>query len=181
MIAHSLMDSIVDAFVPLINSIKLEVKNVDDLVTGVVADSAPRASDDCVPATSPLGGRAYLLSSSPDEDLENKELGGHLHASSTKYGLQSTVQWCQRALLKVITRVVHFKELRRRRKFSSLMQTLLRISYTRHRVVHLARLLGSKNEIIGHLRKRLVAGELATQLGDVQGIPPITIIGLEIC
>jgi magnesium transporter len=188
MIAHSLMDSIVDAFMPLINSIELEVKNVDDLVTGVGADPLeghPQASDDYLPAPSPhwlgrpLGGWASHMSRSPGEKLENKELGGPLPASSTKHSAYTIKRWCQRAPLNAITRLVRFEDLRRRRKLSSLMQTLLRMSRTRRRVVHLARLLGSKNEIIGRLRKRLIPGELAAQLGDVQGIPSIAIIALE--
>jgi Mg2+ and Co2+ transporter CorA len=89
------------------------------------------------------------------------------------------VRWRQCVSLKTITWLLRFIERQRRRKLSPLMQTLLRMSRVRRRVILLARLLGSKNEIIGHLRKRLVAGELAIRLGDVQGTISIVIITLE--
>jgi len=171
----------VDAFIPLIDSIELEVENVDDLVTGMNTNSDQdhaSASGDLKPT--PLGRRLWRLrkmwtsreASPADEKLGDKESGGP--TPSAGYRLRSApfaiIRWCKRvpSKLKAIVQLVWFVGRRRRRKTSSLMHTLLKISHTRHRVVHLARLLAPKSEIIGHLRKRLAVGELSTHLGDVQ-------------
>ena len=186
------MDSIVDAFIPLINSIEPEVESVDDLVTGIGAgaefhEGRAVTPGDHVPVSPtrqvepPGKDRASRRASSPNENLDNKELSGPLPTSSATPGprpAHTIIRWCQQisSKLKAITRRVPFLRLRRQRKVSSLMQTLLKMSHTRRKVILLTRLLGPKNEIIGHLRKRLLAGELATQLGDVQGILSTAII-----
>lgn len=190
MIAHGLLDSMVDAFIPLIDSIELEVENVDDLVTGMNTNSDhASASGDLKPP--PSGRRLWRLrkmwtsskASPPDEKLGDKESGEPLPTPSAGYRLRSApfaiVRWCQRVPFK-LKATMQLVGRRRRRKTSSLMHTLLKMSHTRHRVVHLARLLAPKSEIIGHLRKRLAVGELSTHLGDVQGIPSIAVIVLEL-
>jgi Mg2+ and Co2+ transporter CorA len=187
----------VDAFIPLIYSIELEVENVDDLVTGMNTDSdqdhASASSDLKPPSSRRWFWRPQICKmwtsrkASPlAENLGDKESGGPLPTPSARHRLRFTpfaiVRWCQRvpSKLKATMQLVHFVGRRRRPKPSSLMQTLLKMSHTRRRVVHLARLLAPKSEIIGHLRRRLAAGELSTHLGDVQGIPSIAVIVLEL-
>lgn len=177
------MDSIVDAFMPLINSIELEVESVDDLVsgmdgefrdgsvqppTGVVIKSSPRwlerLSEKWVDPPLPA----------VDHNTEKEKEGTSNPTDRPIYAeflrmLSFTERWSRRLILRFLGIFVKIFKLERRRKTSPRMQTLLKMSRTRRMVILLARLLGPKIEIIGHLRKRFMIGELAAELGDVQG------------
>lgn len=175
------MDSIVDAFMPLINSIELEVENVDDLVSGmggefrdadvqppgVVMKSSPRwlerLSEKWVDPPLPTVG----LNTEEKEHTSNPT--DRPSYAEFRRMLSYTERWSRRLILRFLGTFVKIFKLERRRKTSPRMQTLLKMSRTRRMVILLARLLGPKIEIIGHLRKRFMIGELAAELGDVQG------------
>lgn len=173
------MDSIVDAFIPLINSIEIEIENVDDLVSGMgdeFQDSESRAQPEIVAISPPHWlerlSEKWNYPNPPEDDESGEKNATATHGKrfgKIRCAVSIGRQWCLRVALVTFTRIVRLMKLGQRRKISSRMHALLKMSRTRRMVVLLARLLAPKSEIIGHLRKRLMTGELAAQLGDVQG------------
>ncbi|KAF8310993.1 hypothetical protein DL93DRAFT_2140147 [Clavulina sp. PMI_390] len=179
LIAHALMDSIVDAFMPLMDSIEAEVESVDDLVSGTTANiqqSYGLVDADVVTVTDPtwLVDLTAKWTDWPDRDIAFNEKGT-ISVSEPKREIDHPAVPARRAIphfrhqiLRLLRLIVRILKLQKRRKVSTRMQTLLKLSHTRRMVVVLTRLLGSKSEILGHLRKRFAVGEVAAQLSDVQ-------------
>lgn len=176
------MDSIVDAFMPLINSFEVEVESVDDLVSGMAnefRDVGPHTLPETVTLSAPQWLERLSDKWTPplftiDDDVgekttTSKRLSG-AYFTNIRFAVSASKRWCRRAMLASLTYLVRILKLERRRKLSSRMQTLLKMSRTRRIIILLARLLGPKSEILGHLRKRFMNGELAAQLSDVQGL-----------
>lgn len=188
------MDSMVDSFAPLLRKIDQEVEGVDSLITNLKSTlEAPPPSDITIAA-----GSSDAIEQKVDE-LEKVE---KTESPAPSMPLASRVQFKLPPRLhswktRFRSRLWHLvpKRMRRYPKEKPVVpepptrlatfQTLLRMANTRRLVTSLGRLLATKSEVIGQLRKRLrgaggdavdwdegdMAGgqEVGIYLGDVQG------------
>lgn len=180
-IGHGLMDSMVDAFIPIIDSIELEVEGVDDLVSGMGDDFDVHNPEPAIETKPDLPSWLNKLSEkweqparNPSADIDEKLTSekGNWPSNTTFQSAQDKLSQGRHLVRKLVLHTLHWvvrTKQGRVRKQSSRMRTLLRMSRTRRMVILLARLLAPKNEILGHLRKRLAIDDLGTQFGDVQG------------
>lgn len=184
-ISHGLMDSMVDAFVPIIRKIDKEVEGVDALITN------PQGSLESVPPSEvTIQADSQDLVKKKIEELEKVDSptssSGH-----TRPGLLSRLRIPKLRLRHRLWSLLK-RTGRRKEKLAkplgrlATFQTLLRMANTRRLVTSLGRLLATKSEVIGQLRKRLhgsagnmvdwdegdMAGgqEVGIYLGDVQGV-----------
>ena len=185
------MDSMVDSFVPLLRKIDREVEGVDSLITNLKSTlESPPPSDITIAAGSSdaieqkVGELEKVESPAPSGPLASRvqfKLPPRLHNWKTR--LRS---WLWHLLPK---RMRHYPKEKpvvpEPPTRLATFQTLLRMANTRRLVTSLGRLLATKSEVIGQLRKRLrgaggdavdwdegdMAGgqEVGIYLGDVQG------------
>ncbi|CAG7851537.1 SubName: Full=Related to MNR2-Manganese resistance protein {ECO:0000313/EMBL:CCA67453.1} [Serendipita indica DSM 11827] len=174
-VAHGVMDSIVDAFFPVLNEIEKEVERVEELVTGLdeqkdtehLAIDSPEggSSETALNGESNASPDAEKKGSSPDL-VEEKDATRHikLSARSRRRGMWKQVRrvlvWC-------------WQRIRRKKTLedSTLardMRRLRRMTATRRLVTTLGRLLSSKYEVVAQVRKRLAGQEVSIYMGDVQ-------------
>jgi hypothetical protein len=165
-IAHGLIDSVVDAFSPLIKLIEKEVDSVDSMVLGLEDEAVARA---LVQIDNSVG--VPSIPSETDATLIDEK-------STRTSGREGPVYSRLNDRLRGIVG-------RRRQKKpapdpppSKTLTTLLRMTSTRRLVTALTRLLTRKGEVVSQLRKRLLlrgassesSMEVGVYLGDVQGI-----------
>lgn len=187
-ISHGLMDSIVDAFAPVIHKIDREVEGVDSLITNLKShlESVPQSEITIV------GGSSDAIEEKVGE-LEKSERAPPA-ATRVQFKLPQRLHtWKSQARSWMWSMLP--KRMRRRSGEKVVLpepptklatfRTLLRMANTRRLVTSLGRLLATKSDVIGQLRKRLqgtngnavdwdegdMAGgqEVGIYLGDVQG------------
>lgn len=193
-ISHGLMDSMVDSFVPLLRKIDREVEGVDSLITNIKGTfEAPPPSDVTIVAGASDATELEIDELKEDEKTSPASSIPPL-ASRVEFRLPPRLHsWKTRFR----SRLWHLlpKRMRRYPREKAVVpkpptrlatfQTLLRMANTRRLVTSLGRLLATKSEVIGQLRKRLrgagadavdwdegdMAGgqEVGIYLGDVQG------------
>jgi magnesium transporter len=169
-ISHGLMDSMVDAFAPMIQKIDREVEGVDSLITNLNShlESVVPQSEITIVAGS---------SDAIEEKAEELEKSEKPAPPTSRVQFKLPLRLRRRSKEKAVvpeppTKLATFR-------------TLLRMANTRRLVTSLGRLLATKSEVIGQLRKRLqgtngnavdwdegdMAGgqEVGIYLGDVQG------------
>ena len=189
-IAHGLLDSIVDAFFPLVRYVDGEVDEIDSLTIDPSTDPrATPASLDSSPASS--------ITDDPDTyEMDEKLI---LPAVTRKKALSrwrrpakapsilppspSRSYWSMRPNLHLPTYLVYLRlfflptSSATPRKHETAGQTvydrstmLRRMMMTRKLVTGLSRLLGAKNQVIGKLRKRAKesGGGVEAYIGDVE-------------
>jgi magnesium transporter len=164
------MDSIVDAFFPLLKDIQKEVLLVEDFVSGL--DDGDRDDDKTNPVD-PSASKVEIvvanggpLVTAEKEMREKNEKSEHDTASKdtrkSEKGLPLGTQLIEWA------KMVWY----RKRQNSTLVRDvnrLRRMTITRRLVTTLGRLLSAKLEVLAQIRKRLDGqGEVAIYLGDVQ-------------
>jgi magnesium transporter len=173
-IAHGLMDSVVDGFFPILRDIEKEVSLVEDFVSGMEVNEqfddgtnpfdVPRSS---VQEIVVLGDMTKTSESSPSDEKAEKIEFSSISTKPSKKGLQFQHYmelWHQ--FPDLWRKIRHQKDsvsnkTRDRRR-------LQRMTATRRLLNTLGRLLSSKAETIGQIRKRLHGqGEVAIYLGDV--------------
>jgi magnesium transporter len=187
-ISHGLMDSMIDSFVPIIRKIDKEVEGVDALITNPQKTLEPVPPFNITVQTSSLD-----FIEPKAEDLEKAEKPSA--PSNHSFGLLSSIRgWKSRLGSRLWSSLAKRTGPRHQEKESTVepppkhatFQTLLRMTNTRRLVTSLGRLLATKSEVIGQLRKRLqvnvgnvvdwdegdMAGgqEVGIYLGDVQGM-----------
>lgn len=161
-----MIDSVVDAFSPLIKLIEKEVDSVDSMVLGLEDEAVARA---LVQIDNTIG--VPTIPSETDKTLIDEKSSGTSERGSQVHS----------RLKDRLRRMVG----RRRKKKpapdpspSKTLTTLLRMTSTRRLVTALTRLLTRKGEVVSQLRKRLLlrgassesSMEVGVYLGDVQGI-----------
>jgi len=179
-IAHGLMDSIVDGFMPLIRQIGLEVERVDALVAGMNEElDLPRANS-LKPVYS-VDVNVVNDSSSPAPPVQEKEKGSVASAPSrfpSTFGCRvlsvssSVMNWiwaCGKQGVHVARLSGRWLKKRRVKKNATRAKMLMRMSATRKAVITMNRLLVPKSEVLGQLKKRLrIVADLEVHLEDVQ-------------
>ncbi|KAG9042866.1 hypothetical protein FS842_002051 [Serendipita sp. 407] len=183
-IAHGLMDSIVDAFFPVLKDISKEVELVEELVSGLEQNQGD--DDDFLPIDrrelSATTTEATVVNNTPSPDAN--ALGEKILAEKNqekepirslpiepkinkrrRWQEYTSVVWCT---LKGRIRFGTTKD----SKGSTLnrdLNRLRRMTTTRRLVTTLGRLLSSKADVVAQLRKRLDGqGEVYIYFGDVQ-------------
>jgi magnesium transporter len=172
-IAHGLMDSVVDGFFPVLRDIEKEVLLVEDFVSGIKVNE--KEDDEINPFDLPrppvkeivvLGDMGKAEESSPSDEKADKVDFFSIPTKPPKKGLQfqhfmdlwQFSNWWRK--IRHQKNSVSNKTRDRRR--------LRRMTATRRLVNTLGRLLSSKAEVIGQIRKRVHGqGEVAIYLGDV--------------
>ena len=146
-IAHGIIDSIVDAFFPLLKAIEKEVTEVEDLVAGQEEPEPPTKAP-----TSPTTPEEP---SSPDSQPFVKE---KLESSqeSDSISIRSFASTIRKRSFDPRTWIPWLTPRERAKPVESqTLRTLLRMTSTRRLVTTLTRLLSSKSEVVGQFRKRL--------------------------
>ena len=188
-IAHGLLDSIVDAFFPILNSIEKEVKALDGLGHGLDEETESDlfkvivlAGDSKQPEGP--GGKVTAANVSKDnakvaqrfKHLTNT-LHGHLMHSA--FGRWLSFGHMNPKIKEPVTA-----------ESMGSLATLLRMSSTRRIVTGLGRLLAGKMEVVGRIQKRLTipargggaqlghGSEISIYVGDVLGKQLTKIIGI---
>lgn len=198
-IAHGLMDSIVDGFFPIINSIEQEVDDIDSIVADIDAPrpttspaEPPKGSPPELPSPSEkLGGDSNngsptvrATSPDPEKDISPKAEPAAIRFKDPFYhSYTSSVSRNVKAALHLFRRHI----LRQRHDSpgaSSRGALLLRMAASRRLVTALTRILTPKSEVVTQMRKRLTMSggvigpskavgssglELDIYFGDVQG------------
>ena len=196
-IAHSLMDSIISAFIPVIKRIEPEVESVDMLVSETQdEDEWMRHWHDVHEQTKTTETVVVQPRETVTDEHEMTNIGQKEEGSPSTVlpprrtwsrfwrpssGIKGQVFFCLTFCLLALRsawvsglRRVWFSGLSSRKKWRAFrmarMKTLMRMSETRRRVTVLRRLLAPKNEVLGTLGKRLVnAADLGAHFGDLQG------------
>ncbi|KAF8521504.1 hypothetical protein JB92DRAFT_2890696 [Gautieria morchelliformis] len=194
-IAHGILDSIVDQFFPLLNSIGREVKDFDDLVLSINGPLRNRRE---------LGeGKVPPVSTIEPKETRVQKLNFVDVAISEKSRMESSFDraatWSLRSVRPISWRTFYIRRLiptsavRQLRQWSRQLWTpevtsssspLVRAASTRRLVTSLARLLGTKSEVVSQIRKRLggngliglevsspeqaLVGDVGVYLGDIQ-------------
>jgi magnesium transporter len=194
-IAHGILDSIVDQFFPLLNSIEREVKDFDDLVLSINGPLRNRRE---------LGERKVPpVSIIESKDMKEQKLNFVDAAidekSKMEYGVAKwslrfarPFSWGAFYIRRLIStspvgQLKQWSRHLRRPKVTSSSSPLIPMASTRRLVTSLARLLGTKSEVVSQIRKRLsgngfiglevssseqaLVGEVGVYLGDIQGFP----------
>jgi len=165
------MDSVVDAFFPILRDIGQEVSLVEDFVSGIELNEQIRDGTNPFDLPLPsikeiviLGDTTKTLESSLSDENAEKRYFSSIPTKPSKKGLQ----------FKHYIQLWHglWRKLRRKKNSESNMardrRRLRRMTATRRLVNTLGRLLWSKAELIGQIRKRLHGqGDVAIYLGDV--------------
>ncbi|KAG8832677.1 proliferating cell nuclear antigen [Serendipita sp. 399] len=175
-IAHGLMDSIVDAFFPVLKDISKEVELVEELVSGLEQNQG--GGDEFHPIDrreSPATeGTAVNSSSSPETPMLSEKILGEKEKEpigslpTEKKGRTRPLRyytgaWWLRLKGRLRTKDPGASTLNRD------LNRLRRMTTTRRLVTTLGRLLSSKADVIAQLRKRLDGqGEVYIYFGDVQ-------------
>lgn len=171
-IAHGLMDSIVDAFFPILKDIQKEVLLVEDFVSRLDENNG---DDDDGDTFAPSASRADVVASkdatlvSNETQIEEKDEKHPYDGGSqgvAKKNKASSASWAKR-----LARL--WKRARPGKRTNSTLdrdvKRLRQMTVTRRLVTTLGRLLSAKLEVIAQIRKRLDGqGEVAIYLGDVQ-------------
>lgn len=172
------MDSIVDAFFPILRDIEKEVLLVEDFVS--ILDSNKQEQDDHMPYDEPAPTPAQIVISSdstrvsepsPTDEENEKENEKPKAVSIASKSMKKSPSF-----LHLVELWYHIPDIWRKRQkekdkstLSRDLNRLRRMTSTRRLVNTLGRLLSSKSEVIGQIRKRLDRhGEVAIYLGDVQ-------------
>ncbi|KAG9095834.1 hypothetical protein FRC06_009363 [Ceratobasidium sp. 370] len=188
-ISHGLMDSMVDAFAPILRKIDKEVEGVDSLITNMKTQLEPAPPSEITV----IGGSSDAIEQKVVE-LEKREKTSPV-PSRVDFKLRLPLRlrvWKSRIrswVRSMLPKSLHGSS---KEKITipepptklATFQTLLRMANTRRLVTSLGRLLATKSEVIGQLRKRLqgtngnavdwdegdMAGgqEVGIYLGDVQ-------------
>jgi magnesium transporter len=176
----------VDAFVPLLRKIDKEVEGVDALITN------PQNSLESVPPSEITiqGESSDAIEEKIQEPQKNEKPGLQISYPRFRSRFRSRIKsWKTRIWLLVPKKLRFGQEkvvvVEPPTKLAT-FQTLLRMANTRRLVTSLVRLLATKSEVIGQLRKRLQGGaggavdwdegdmargqEVGIYLGDVQGM-----------
>src|SRR5258708_18701085 len=186
-IAHGLMDSIVDAFIPIVRRIGLEVESVDMLITGMQDEDKAlrdwRVANEQANTTESLGQSHKGVT----EELgkEDKELPSTPSPPSLRYNLEGSPKTGRRVFrcldncssafrsacvswLEGVRRILWLRPSSRKRLHAirmARMKVFTLMSETRKIVTLLRRPLAPKNEVLGILSKRLVnAADLGAHL-----------------
>ena len=162
------MDSIVDAFFPLLKDIQKEVLLVEDFVSGL--EDISRDNDGHNPFDLPEPRVAIVIA----DDTKSVKLEEEKVNFSEKYehdrASKDTKKKKRSPLRKEL--VGWWRTIRSGKHSSSTLRDtnrLRRMTITRRLVTTLGRLLSAKSEVIAQTRKRLDGqGEVAIYLGDVQ-------------
>jgi len=194
-IAHGILDSIVDAYFPLLDSIEHEVKDLDDLVLSMDGHTTKERT----PAED---GASKLTCQEKTKKLEAFEVGVKLKTESSGYnhtpilgkavGSPAVLSRLPTLIRRIVTslpvwRPKQWSILSRQpqQTSSSSRSPLRRMASARKLVTSLTRLLGTKSEVVSQIRKRLtgrammglnvgqfeqaLAAEISIYLGDIQG------------
>jgi magnesium transporter len=168
-IAHGLMDSIVDAFFPLLKDIQKEVLLVEDFVSGL--DHTDRDDDESNPFDRTGSGVEIVVANGRHQHTAKLEMREKNEKSEHDTASMDTKK---ERRLPLGTKLIEWWKIiwSRRRQNSTLIRDvnrLRRMAITRRLVTTLGRLLSAKLEVIAQIRKRLDGqGEVAIYLGDVQ-------------
>jgi magnesium transporter len=198
-IAHGILDSIVDQFFPLLNSIEQEVKDLDDLVLSINGPLRNRRElgNKALPnrsITKPVEKgveKVIILDTNGKSQMElstfNDEVPKWSHRCVRPF------VWVTRTIIHSLASTSAGSKLKQwsklwRRKEPASPFPLVRMASTRKLVTSLTRLLGTKSEVVSQIRKRLtgsglmgsyaisseqaLAGEVGIYLGDTQGFLP---------
>jgi len=164
------MDSIVDAFFPLLKDIQKEVLLVEDFVSGL--DDGDRDDDKTNPVDPSASKVEIFVANGGPPVTAEKEMREKNEKSEHDTASKDTRKKEKRALLG--TQLIEWAKMvwYRKRQNSTLVRDvnrLRRMTITRRLVTTLGRLLSAKLEVLAQIRKRLDGqGEVAIYLGDVQ-------------
>lgn len=190
-IAHGILDSIVDAYFPLLNAIEQEVKDLDDLVLSMDG----RATRERTGVTDGVLLPSTLVSEIREKNIEAFEVKEKTYNDTVMLGKQVDRRALSFRLLTSIRRSVTALPVWDLKQWSILSRQpqqnlsshspLRRMASSRWLVTSLARLLGTKSEVVSQIRKRLtsramlglnvgqfeqsLAAEVSIYLGDIQG------------
>ncbi|EIW66008.1 hypothetical protein TREMEDRAFT_35729, partial [Tremella mesenterica DSM 1558] len=169
-IAHGLLDSIVDAFFPLVRYVDGEVDEIDSLTIDPSTDPRNLHRNLHLPAES----ETTLIPSSPTYDDNSRDYGNEQMTKGqgeTQFGLKVKLVFTYLRLFFLptssATRPKHEKIAQAVYDRSTMLR---RIMDTRRLVTGLSRLLGAKHQVIGKLRKRATesGGGVEAYIGDVE-------------
>jgi magnesium transporter len=189
-IAHGIIDSVVDAFFPVLGVIEREVENVDSFVL------ESSTNDDAVlePSLSDLDtikSKEILVDDEKgqsDPEAPEQKQTSSLDSLRLKFQLPPSAPAFSvlRRLQPLFLRRGRLRSYFRRDQnvksssSSSATRTLIRMAAMRRIVTSLGRLLGTKGEVVAQMRKRHLialngptsdsnAGEFAVHMGDIHG------------
>jgi len=187
-IAHGLLDSMVDSFVPFIDHVEREVVAVDSLVAGMEEEvEVPDVSISTKKPPITDQEKNAMKEKSTQDRPDSGDSESSTSANSAKLVIQtpprswvlthmgSFLRRCQSGIAKLPA----LRPSLRRKKASALTpgpsrsKTLLRMTATRRIVTSLGRLLAPKSEVMGQIRKRLIGNrdsgtsEIGIYFGDV--------------
>lgn len=196
-IAHGILDSIVDQFFPLLNSIEAEVKDLDNLVLSVDGPLRNRLElgKQALPNKSVTKSVTKEGEKTVFVDVEvNEKVQTAFSSVDNVQGLPlrcvKQFAWGASVIRRFVStspvpKLKSWSKLSRRKEVTPPVSPLIRMTSTRRLVVSLTRLLGTKSEVMSQIRKRLTgnglmgsytvpservqAGEMGVYLGDIQG------------
>ena len=166
------MDSIVDAFFPILKDIQKEVLLVEDFVSRLDENNGDADDDNLF--NPPISKTEIIVSKDTTlvsqetkaDEKDEKYSPDSVSKVAESKGVKPSISWRKKA-------VQLWKSLRPGKGTSSTLardvNRLRRMTVTRRLVTTLGRLLSAKLEVIAQIRKRLDGqGEVAIYLGDVQ-------------
>ncbi|TFK30406.1 hypothetical protein FA15DRAFT_662361 [Coprinopsis marcescibilis] len=178
-IAHGIVDSIVDSFFPLLNEIEKEVVAIDKLVYAEGGEAEDTKSTPIAEPPTPstlkpeLENEPVAEKHHIDQQLEKNPVNPNTNTSEESIRPHFTAP---RPTLRMLFRryrrniASFFREWRRNKKpetrINPRASTLRRMARTRRLVTSLGRLLATKSDVIGQIRKRLLQQGVTASLGN---------------
>lgn len=184
-IAHGILDSVVDSFIPFLKEIEQQVSAVESLIfSHNHVSSSPNTLVDINHI--PMDDLSNLkIEKHPETPPSLKEVGENTSSWNPPLSRPHFTQFIQRLkrnLHNLFKAFATSREVRAKPTRATTTNTLLRMARVRRLVTSLARLLATKSEVVSQIRKRFLIGgrqtasptgnedvEIAIYMGDVQG------------
>lgn len=189
-IAHGIIDSIVDAFFPVLGVIEREVEHLDSSILQPSSDEAPKSDTGPQFTTEKTLTNIIEVDENDKERMSENDVGRPHHFTPSSH-LRFLI--LPKGSIFSLTQMHDFLKRRlvpnRRTQanhndvvniLSSTSRTLVRMAAMRRNVTSLGRLLGTKGEVVAQMKKRHPStletpadfneGEFAVHMGDIQGM-----------